>query len=418
VPGGERTRSGVIAVALLVVAIGVVGLAIVAMGQVGGPAAGPTAAPSAAPATSSSAPSTAAATVAATTPVASPSVSPSPRLFVPDPNPGAIAQLEALRRAGKTADAGLLQAMLDTPSSVWFEGGSPSDVEREVRALLARTAETIPVLVAYNLPGRDCAQYSAGGAQTGDAYRAWIRGFANGIGDHRAVAIIEPDGLALQPVDCGQPDTFDREALFGAAVDTLRAENANAAVYLDAGHSAWHPAPEMAGRLVRAGVRRATGFFLNASNYRTTADLVAYGTAISACIGLAGTAGDCSGAVAGSEAPGDTAGGGLGAIPFVIDTSRNGQGPWTPTVNYAAAQDWCNPPGRGLGLRPTLDTGVPLVDGYLWIKIPGESDGTCTRGAPRGSPDPEWHRVDPAAGQWFPEQALQLARLASPPLVP
>ena len=44
---------------------------------------------------------------------------------------------------------------------------------------------------------------------------------------------------------------------------------------------------------------------------------------------------------------------------FVIDTSRNGQGPWTPTASYPDTQDWCNPPGRGLGLLPTADTGDP-----------------------------------------------------------
>jgi endoglucanase len=30
--------------------------------------------------------------------------------------------------------------------------------------------------------------------------------------------------------------------------------------------------------------------------------------------------------------------------------------------------------------------------------------------------DPEWGVVDPAAGDWFPQQALQLAQLAEPPL--
>jgi endoglucanase len=70
-----------------------------------------------------------------------------------------------------------------------------------------------------------------------------------------------------------------------------------------------------------------------------------------------------------------------------------------------------------VGLRPTVNTGVPLIDAYLWLKIPGESDGPCTRGLP-GPVDPEWGRVDPAAGQWFPEQALELARLADPPLIP
>lgn len=69
-------------------------------------------------------------------------------------------------------------------------------------------------------------------------------------------------------------------------------------------------------------------------------------------------------------------------------------------------------------MRPTLETGAPLIDAYLWIKIPGESDGTCTRGGAAGSVDPEWGGVDPGAGDWFPEQALELARLADPPLAP
>ncbi len=45
---------------------------------------------------------------------------------------------------------------------------------------------------------------------------------------------------------------------------------------------------------------------------------------------------------------------------FVIDTSRNGQGPWQPPA-YPDPQDWCNPPDRGLGLRPTADTGNRLA---------------------------------------------------------
>ncbi len=75
---------------------------------------------------------------------------------------------------------------------------------------------------------------------------------------------------------------------------------------------------------------------------------------------------------------------------FIIDTSRNGHGPLNG-AQYAAAPynqpsdvqakltsgNWCNPPGAGLGLRPTANTGVALVDAYLWVKIPGESDGSC-----------------------------------------
>jgi endoglucanase len=109
-----------------------------------------------------------------------------------------------------------------------------------------------------------------------------------------------------------------------------------------------------------------------------------------------------------------------GTTHFVIDTSRNGQGPWDYRSKYstaAIAQDWCNPPGRGLGIPPTTNTGNALVDAYLWVKTPGQSDGQCNRSVTGSTTDPEWGNiVDPAAGAWFPQQALQLAQLAKPPL--
>jgi endoglucanase len=106
-------------------------------------------------------------------------------------------------------------------------------------------------------------------------------------------------------------------------------------------------------------------------------------------------------------------------MKFVLDTSRNGGGAWTPPVDtaYPDPQVWCNPPGRGLGLRPSTNTGDALASAYLWVKRPGESDGSCNRGIAGATTDPEWGgREDPAAGAWFREQALELARLASPPL--
>jgi endoglucanase len=71
-----------------------------------------------------------------------------------------------------------------------------------------------------------------------------------------------------------------------------------------------------------------------------------------------------------------------------------------------------------VGVLPTANTGIALLDAYLWVKIPGESDGECTRGlGPAGETvDPEWGLIDPAAGQWFPEMALDLVNNANPPL--
>jgi endoglucanase len=382
------------------------------------------------------------------------------QFYVPKPDHGAIEQIAELTSSGDKADAGLIRAMIETPQAVWFTSGTTESVQQDVKGTVQRAAGkgTVPVLVAYNVPGRDCAQYSAGGAATGDAYKAWIDGFVAGLGDHKVVVIVEPDGLALLPTDCGQPDTYDRVGLINYAAHALL-RDPNAAIYLDAGHSAWHAVGDIAARLVAGGVQDVRGFYLNASNYQFTANSVAYGTWISSCIAYATTV-----------APGDFGGcpnqywnGGpatnwngtdmdryqewrnepysgdpadlkwntvgidsrydliLGSTEptahFVIDTSRNGQGPWLPPADHPAGdpQDWCNPPDRGLGERPTADTGHALVDAYLWIKIPGQSDGQCYRWT-SGPLDPVRGVQDPAAGQWFPDMALELARNANPPL--
>jgi endoglucanase len=105
-------------------------------------------------------------------------------------------------------------------------------------------------------------------------------------------------------------------------------------------------------------------------------------------------------------------------VHFVVDTSRNGLGMWDYRGSYpdaGTAQDWCNAPNRGAGIAPTTNTGNPLVDAYLWVKVPGESDGQCTRGT-AGPADPAWGLTDPVAGEWFPQMALQLAQNANPTL--
>ena len=70
---------------------------------------------------------------------------------------------------------------------------------------------------------------------------------------------------------------------------------------------------------------------------------------------------------------------------------------------------------RGIGIRPTMKTGNRLLDAYLWIKVPGESDGKCYRGT-AGPQDPVRGMEDPDAGGWFPEQARELIQFASPPV--
>ncbi|WP_285100710.1 glycoside hydrolase family 6 protein [Promicromonospora sp. MEB111] len=373
----------------------------------------------------------------------------------------------ALRGQAKR-DALLLSTI---PSSTWFTDGSPAEVRKDVHKLVKHTGTKVPVLVAYNIPFRDCALYSAGGARDVEEYKAWIDGFAAGIGREEVAVVLEPDGLGVIPwyttldgqlENCRppeyDPETTGRDAaaerfeMLNYAVDRLQ-ELPNAVVYLDGTGASWLNVGESADRLVKAGVERADGFFLNVSNYEFTENSVAYGTWISQCIAYVtqvspgdyagcgnqywsgGPANDWTGVTLSNQGvwsptaadPAlNTAGIDsryelvLGDVEptthFVVDTSRNGRGAWAaPAGVYPDAETWCNPPDRGLGPRPTTDTGNELVDALLWIKIPGESDGECFRGL-GGPEDPERGMVDPPAGQWFPEQARELIELAQPPL--
>jgi endoglucanase len=383
------------------------------------------------------------------------------RLFVPPPDPDGVRQVATLLRQHKLADAARVGTMITTPQAVWFTKGTPQEVERGVRRTMASAAlqRDVPQLVVYYLPFRDCGQFSAGGAQTPEQYAAFVDAVARGIGSRQAIVILEPDGLGLipqtvtsgapvcdpAPPDGGHSDSANaRFELLNGAVDRLERQP-GARVYLDGTHSAWLAVGDISMRLVRAGAQRADGFFVNLSNYRFTEQVAKYGTWISKCIAFANNPDEggwrlghydwCASQYFSPKGPvnpndfstwhftdewfDQNLGAAVPTTRFVIDTSRNGQGPWTPPAGvYTDAQDWCNPPGRGVGLRPTLDSGLPLVDALLWVKTPGQSDGECNRGIAGSTTDPEWGGItDPAAGEWFPQQALQLAQLANPPLL-
>jgi endoglucanase len=249
------------------------------------------------------------------------------------------------------------------PQAIWF-GGWSGDVRAAVNNVVtaAAAAGRVPVLVAYNIPQRDCGSYSAGGSSSADAYRTWIRAFAAGIGSRKAIVVVEPDSIA--GLDClNATDRATRLSLLADATRVLAA-SANTIVYLDGGHDAWQPVATMASRLAQAGMQDAQGFALNVSNFRAQAGLVSYGQQLAAAVGVA---------------------------HFVIDTSRNGLGP-------SPDGQWCNPPGRALGATP----GTPSAyrqDWNLWIKRPGESDGPCNGG--------------PAAGVYWPAYADGLASRAA-----
>ena len=280
--------------------------------------------------------------------------------FLGGGNTGAARQADEWR-ATRPGDAALMERMARQPVAKWVNEWVPlSEVSRTIANATATGAT--PVFVAYNIPNRDLGSYSAGGATDAAAYRKWIREFAAGLGGTRSIVVLEPDAVpqTYKMTEAGREERF---ALLRDAIGVLKA--ANAMVYLDAGNARWMSADAAAAALQSAGIADADGFSLNVSNYISTSASTAYGEQISKR---------------------------TGGKHFIIDTSRNGMG------GTADAQ-WCNPPGQSLGTEPTTQTNHSLVDALLWIKVPGESDGTCNGG--------------PRAGAWFGEYALGLARQAT-----
>ncbi|MEU4998817.1 glycoside hydrolase family 6 protein [Streptomyces sp. NPDC021622] len=234
----------------------------------------------------------------------------------------------------------------DQPAAVWFADYSPGTITSRVRAVTSGAGGRVPVVVPYAIPDRDCGGASEGGAPDLAAYDAWIEKFAAGLGSGEVIVILEPDAIALS--EClSAGERADRYASLARAGRTLKAANPKARVYYDAGHSGWNAATKQAGRLRAAGAASAAssdGIFTNVSNFHRTTEEAAYAREVLSALGGPS---------------------GLGAV---IDTSRNGNG-------APADGEWCDPAGRKLGQSPTLRTGQARIDAYLWIKLPGESDG-------------------------------------------
>lgn len=271
------------------------------------------------------------------------------------------------------ANAALMYRLAATPMAQWF-GNWNNNVQSDVNAYVsaAKQVNQMPVLVAYNIPFRDCGGASSGGAANDSAYLGWISNFAAGINNRPAMVILEPDALA--GLNClSSAEQTNRLNLIAQAVSILKTQS-DSKVYIDAGNSNWQSAQVMQQRLNSANIAQADGFSLNVSNYYSTSSNQNYGYALSRL---------------------------LDNKHFVIDVSRNGNGPNPqPGVQYP----WCNPANMAVGQNPTLNTGNHLIDGYLWIKGAGESDGACGPSV--------YNTSAPAAGQWWPQSALQLMRNA------
>lgn len=220
------------------------------------------------------------------------------------------------------------------PRAQWLQGGNTQADAAKIVAAASTEGGKLPVLVMYDLPSLDCV--SGQGAASAAAYATWATGIAKGIGGSPAIVIVEPD-WAIQSCDP------NRVAEVQSAMTALDTYAPHTWAYVDAGDGYFNTPATVAAKVKQVHGER--GYAVNVSNYNTTATIATF--------------------VAGMKAAGVS-------LPFVWDTSRNGNGP-------DANHDYCNPAGRKIGVFPQEGTGggIAGADANLWIQTPGISDGAC-----------------------------------------
>jgi len=272
-----------------------------------------------------------------------------------------------------------LRKLADQPENKRFSrftaGGSPHGVQSNVRKFLCRVHAdepgTIPTASIYRIHHDRCG-HAADSRREQRAYRGWINGLVRGIGRQPMVLFYEFDALISTPC-------LSRNGL-NARIGELRygvkklAALPHTVVYIDAGAADALSYRRTAQLLNRIGIGSIQGFFLNSTHYDWTSNEVAYGRKVSRLVH---------------------------GKHFVVSTSVNGRGPLRPRSRVRSGNEvLCNPPGRGLGIRPTTDTQQSLADGFLWIGDAGLSGGKC-------------HRGDVGNGRFFLKYALGLVSRAS-----
>ncbi|MFF9622636.1 glycoside hydrolase family 6 protein [Streptomyces griseosporeus] len=342
-------------------------------------------------------------------------------------------------------------------------------------------------LVIYDLPGRDCAALASNG-ELGptelDKYKSqYIDPIASILSDSkyaglRIATVIEPDSLPNLVTNAGgTAGSTDACATMKAngnyekgvsyALDKLGAIP-NVYNYIDAGHHAWlgwdsnfDPTVQEFYKVATtngASVNDVTGFIVNTANYgATTEPFVKITDSVngqtvrqSKWIDWNWYVDEQSFAQAlRTKLVSVGFNSGLGML---VDTSRNGwggsarptaAGPTTSVDAYVDggridrrihAGNWCNQSGAGLGARPTAAPAAG-IDAYVWVKPPGESDGSSTAisndegkgfdrmcdptygGNARNGNNPTGALPNaPLAGKWFSAQFQELMKNAYPAL--
>ncbi len=409
---------------------------------------------------------------------------------VDNPYVGAKGYVNPEWRAKANAEPGG-DRIANTPTAVWIDriaaiegtpnsqSNGPMGVRDHLDEALALAAGYIQFVI-YNLPGRDCSALASNGELGTDDLPRYKSEYIDPI-----VAIMsDPKYRALRIINVIEIDSLPN-LITNTNVATCAQMQANGGYvqgvtyalqqlgalpntynYVDAAHHGWlgwdsnfGPAAELFAEVGRAaGMNNVHGFITNTANYSVLVepyfniDTTINGVSVrqSGWVDWNWYVDELSFAQAFREKLISL--GFDSAIGMLIDTSRNGWGgPDRPTAASSAtdvdtfvdqsridrrihAGNWCNQSGAGLGERPVASP-APGIDAYVWIKPPGESDGSSSE-IPNDDGkgfdqmcDPNYGGNErngnsttgalpnaPISGAWFSAQFQELMRNAYPPL--
>ena len=201
------------------------------------------------------------------------------------------------------------------------------------------------------------------------SYHQWNDGFAAGIGNSRALVVMQPDLTEVKNTCLSSQTraTYLQEVAWATRkLDSLQ----HTTVYLDAGSSDWASVPVETSLLVQSVIKWARGFALDATHYASTQSEITYGMQIAKALASRG----------------------YKDKHFIIDTAENGS-PFNyhqltaagSTGNVPACQSPGNPSlCQTFGIPPTWQVALPewklgghydalaekYVDGYVWFGRP------------------------------------------------
>ena len=420
---------------------------------------------------------------------------PEPGAKVDNPYAGAKVYVNPEWAANARAETGGSR-IANQPTGVWLDrtaaingANGRMGLRAHLDAALAQKGsdELVVQLVIYNLPGRDCSALASNGelgATEIDKYRTqYIDPIAAILKDTkyaglRIVTAVEIDSLpnlvtnvTPRPTATPNCDTMKANGNYikgvGYALNKL-GDAPNVYNYVDAGHHGWlgwddNFAPSAALFKEAATAEGATvadvhGFIVNTANFSAlkedhfTVDDSVNGTSVRTSKWIDWNRYVDEQSYAQAMRNQAVSLGFPSGIGMLIDTSRNGWGgtarPTGPgaTTNVDTYVDggrydrrihlgnWCNQSGAGLGERPQASPATG-IDAYVWMKPPGESDGSSTAipndegkgfdrmcdptytGNPRNNNNMSGALANaPLSGHWFSAQFQELMKNAYPAL--